>query len=79
MECQRVFHEMKISKEEANYLTEATQLQSKSLVWFEHRHGRLTASRIGLFCHTSLARPSQTLISAVFQLKFCGTKLGDGK
>ena len=35
-ECERAFHKMKISKEESNYLTEATQLQSKSLLWFEH-------------------------------------------
>ena len=36
-ECERVFKEMKVSEEEVEYLAEATQLQSESLVWFEHR------------------------------------------
>lgn len=58
---------MKISKEEADYLAEVTQLQSESLVWFEHRRGRLTASHFRSFCHTKLENPSQSLISTVFQ------------
>ena len=46
---------MKISKEEANYLTEATQLQSKSLLWFEHRYGRLAARYVTACAVTSFA------------------------
>ena len=66
-ECKRVFKAMKISKEEADYLAKSTHLQSKSLIWFEQRRGRLTASRFHSICHTKIQHPSQSLISAVFQ------------
>lgn len=66
-ECERVFCELRISKEEADYPSQATQHQTKSLVWFEHQRGHLTASCFQSFCCTNLARPSQTLISVVFQ------------
>ena len=58
---------MKITKEEADYLAKSTHLQSKSLVWFEHRRGRLTASRFQSICHTKIQHPSESLISAIFQ------------
>lgn len=66
-ECEVVFEGLTITKEEADYLAEATQLQSKSLVWFEHRRGQLTASHFRPFCHTYLEKPSQSLISTVLQ------------
>lgn len=68
-ECKKVFKELSISKEEAAYLAEATKLQSESLVWFEHRRGRLTASRFLSFCKTVVESPSKSLIDAVFQRK----------
>ena len=66
-ECYKVFQGMKISEEESDFLAKSTQLQSKSLLWFEHRCGHLTASRFRSLCHTNLEKPSQSLISAVFQ------------
>ena len=33
-----------IAEEEAEFLQEATQLQSQSHVWYEHRKGHITAS-----------------------------------
>lgn len=68
-ECKKAFKAMKISKEEDDYLARSTLLQSKSLVWFQHRRGRLTASRFYSICRTKIQNPSQSLISAIFQLK----------
>ena len=48
---------------------EATQLQSESLVWFEHRRGRLTASRLFSICRTKTQSPSNSLIDSVLQRK----------
>ena len=65
-----------------NYLTEATQLQSKSLLWFEHRYGRL-ASRFQSFCHTSLPKTftdaDLCYVSVKVTTKFCSTELGAWK
>lgn len=65
-----------------NYLTEATQLQSKSLLWFEHRYGRLT-SRFQSFFHTSLVKTftdaDLCYVSVKVTTKFCSTKLGAWK
>ena len=62
-ESERIFRRMSITSAEAEYLTLSTHLQSKSLVWFEHRKGRITASVFGAVCHTSLSNPSQSLIN----------------
>ena len=52
--CQEKFTEgvIKISNDEAAYLEESTKLQSQSLLWFEQRIGRITASKFffGLAC-----------------------------
>lgn len=45
-QCERIFkNHLKVTKEEAKFLAESTKLQSRSLVWHEHRMGRLTASK----------------------------------
>ena len=67
-ESASVFKELKITVEEAKYLVECTRLQSQSQTWFEHRKGRLTASRFRSICHTSIDRPSQSLVKQVLQL-----------
>ena len=43
----------------------ATRHQSQDKLWFQFRAGRITASRAYGVCHTSLAKPSQTLITSV--------------
>ena len=67
-ESERIFRHMSITSEEAEYLTLSTNLQSKSLVWFEHRKGRITASVFGAVCRTSLSNPSQSLINRILQV-----------
>lgn len=67
-ECERVFkNEIVVTKEEAHYLERSTTLQSKSSLWFEHRKGRITASKFGQVCHTSITSPSKSLIQSILQ------------
>ena len=68
-ECERVFKEIKVTEDEADYLTKATQLQSESLLWFQHRHGRLTASKFIPLSRIKVESPSQSLIDDVIQNK----------
>lgn len=42
--CSQVFDKIKISKEEAEFLERSTRSQSSSVVWHEHRKGRITSS-----------------------------------
>ena len=58
--CDEIFqHGLKVSQQEAQYLSEATCLQSESLLWFEHRKGRITTSQFGAVCRTCIDAPSQ--------------------
>ena len=43
------------------YLAESTELQAHSLIWFEHREGRITASQFGAVCRSSIQTPSSSL------------------
>ena len=42
--CDRTIPKIEVAIDEAEFLQEATQLQSQCLVWYEHRKGRITAS-----------------------------------
>ena len=67
-ECIRVFREeLKVTSEESKYLSECTRLQAQSSTWYEHRRGRLTASKFGSICHTSVTKPSQSLVARILQ------------
>ena len=68
-ECERVIKEIKVTEEEAEYLSKATQLQSESLLWFQHRCGHLTASKFLPPGRTKVESPSQSLIDDVLQNK----------
>ena len=49
LECKWVFEqELVVTQAEADYLEQSTRLQSQSLTWFNHRRGRITASKFGL-------------------------------
>ena len=64
--CKTIFESMKITGEEAEYLEQSTKLQAQSNLWFEHRKGRLTASK---FARISCARidSSRSLLKSVMQ------------
>ena len=68
-ECERVFKEVKVTEEEAEYLTKATQLQSESLLWLQHLHGHLAASKFLSLSRTKVESLSQSLIDNVLQNK----------
>ena len=49
--CKEIFEkELIVTPEEARFLFDSTTLQSQSLLWYEHRRGRLTASKFGAIC-----------------------------
>lgn len=54
-----------IKDEEANYLEQATRNQADSLVWHQHRIGRITGSVIYSLAHTSKQNPSKSLIKKI--------------
>lgn len=68
-ECEKVFEELSITGEESSFLFKSTVLQSDSLLWFEHRKGRLTASKFGAITRTSLESPSKSLVDSILQRK----------
>ena len=51
-----------MTQEEVTYLEEATRLQSQTLLWFEHRVGRITASRFHAVKSASLDPPPASLL-----------------
>ena len=50
--CQYIFHTLSMTSEESTLLFQSTLLQSNSILWYEHRKGRLTASTFGDVFHT---------------------------
>ena len=65
--CQSAFEAITITTEEAIYLEQSTRLQAQSSVWFEHRKGRLTASKFGQISRTNPTCPSLSLLKDVMQ------------
>ena len=66
--CQEIFATgLVITEDEAAYLAEATKLQAKSLLWFDHRRGRITASKFHPVCRTSITSPSQSLVQQILK------------
>jgi len=60
-ECEKVFDELVVTDRESDFLFRSTINQSHSLLWYEHRRGRLSASKFGAICCTSLDSPSKSL------------------
>ena len=59
--------EIIITPEEAAYLEESTRLQAQSLLWFEHRMGWITASKLLAVKHTSLDPPPVSLVKQIME------------
>ena len=60
--CESVFKNLTVSIDEAKYLEESTRLQSQSTLWFNHRAGRVTASKFATVSKASLNPPPTSLI-----------------
>ena len=60
--CESIFQKLSITTSEATYLEESTRLQSQSKLWFDHRVGRITASKFATVSKASLNPPPPSLI-----------------
>lgn len=65
---------LKISQGEADYLEKCTKLQMQSALSFSHRKGRITASKFGAVCHTSILSPSQSLVEGILKEQNSGRR-----
>lgn len=68
-QCDAAFSSIAISQSEAILLERETRNQHSSSLWMEQRCGRLTASKFGDICKTSIKKPSKSLISDIMQYK----------
>ena len=67
-ECNKeVFTKLKITEDEADYLRQATSLQSECILWYKHREGRITASQFGSVCQTRIEHPSTSLVKSILE------------
>lgn len=70
MACQDAFvNKLEITPDEALYLEESTRLQSQSILWHQHRIGRITASKFFAVVRTSIDSPSPSLIKDLMEMK----------
>ena len=67
--CESVFKNLTVSVDEAKYLEESTRLQSQSTLWFNHRAGRVTASKFAAVSKASLNPPPTSLIKEIIGSK----------
>lgn len=66
--CKDVFtNGIAVTHEEAIYLEESTRLQSQSLLWFQHRTGRITASKFLAVKRASLHPPPASLVKQMME------------
>ncbi|KAI4820206.1 hypothetical protein KUCAC02_028190 [Chaenocephalus aceratus] len=56
---------MKLDHKDVEHIGNVTKLQSKSLVWYEQRAGRITSSVSHSVLRTSTTKPSQYLIKSI--------------
>ena len=61
--CENVL--IQVTDEMAKALEKETRLQSKSNLWYKHRAGRVTSSRMKAVCHTNVANPAQSLVKSI--------------
>lgn len=68
-ECTKIFDRgvLRVTESEAKYLEEQTRLQAQSQLWFQHRVGRITASKFGDVCKAKLIKPTASLVKSIMQ------------
>ena len=64
-ECENIFFSLSVTSEQAAYLERMTREQTKSRLWYSHRAGRITASKIYQAAHSPPDCPSICLINAI--------------
>ena len=74
--CKEVFTKGIVkAPEEAVYLEESTMLQAKSLLWFEHRMGHITASKLLAVKLASLHPLLASLVKQIMERNKIFTKI----
>ena len=63
--CESVFTSLTVTDEMAANVEKETRTQFKSSLWFQHRAGRVTSSRMKAVCHTNPANPAQSLVKSI--------------
>lgn len=56
---------IEVTQSECVQVEQETRQQSRQLAWFDYRAGRVTASRLYAVCHTSVVKPSVSLLKSV--------------
>ena len=74
-----MFESMKVDQSDADYLAHSASLQAESLLWYEHRQGRLTSSKFRSICHTTIDSPSQSLINSIFSQVITSASIAWGR
>ena len=68
-ECTKIFDRgvLCVTESEEMYLEEQTRLQAQSQLRFQHRVGRITASKFGDICKAKLIKPTASLVKSTMQ------------
>ena len=68
-ECEKIFNHdvIEVGQSESKYLEEQTRLQSQSPLWFQHRVGRITASKFGAVSRAKVVKPTCFLANTMMQ------------
>ena len=68
-ECEKIFNcgVIKVQQSESKYLEEQTRWQSQSPLWFQHRVGRITASKFGAVSRAKDVKPTCCLANTIMQ------------
>ena len=80
--CESVFMSLTVTDEMAMNVEKETRAQFKSSLWFQHRAGRVTSSRVKAVCHTNTANPAQSLVKSIcypLELSFSSKETEWGK
>ena len=77
--CESVFMSLTVTDEMAMNVEKETRAQFKSSLWFQHRAGRVTSSRVKAVCHTNTANPLVKSICYPLELSFSSKETEWGK
>ena len=80
--CESVFMSLTVTDEMAMNVEKETRAQFKSSLWFQHRAGRVTSSRVKAVSHTNTANPAQSLVKSIcypLELSFSSKETEWGK
>ena len=78
-ECENIFCSFSVNAEQAAYLEQVTREQTRSRLWYSHRAGRITASKLYQAAQSPPDCPSMSVINAIcypqnVQFQSCATR-----